>query len=212
CLAFLTAARTALPGVGSLSVTDAAGIITASTIPALVGRSRADLFLFPELADNPQRGLVADTPFRSVRDGHMIIPLARRLTSPAGAFAGIVVATLEPEGLRGFYRSVNVGPNGVITVLHPTGLVLFQEPSRGDLIGQRMADSPLLQAERATPEQGVVRAPLEVGGPFYISAYRTLAAPPVIIAVSLAKGDVLTPWRNAGLVLGVILGGLGFAL
>jgi PAS domain S-box-containing protein len=211
-LSVLAAAQTALPGVGSLSVTDGAGIITASTIPQVVGQSRADLFLFRELSQYPERGLVADTPFHSVRDGHAIIPLGRSLTSAAGAFTGIVVATLEPQALRGFYQSVNVGPNGVISVLHPTGLLLFQEPSRGDPIGQPAADSELLRAMRASPVRGVIRAPLQVGGPGYVSAYRALVAPPVIFAVSLAERDVLFPWRNAAIVLGVVLGGLGLAL
>ena len=146
----LAATRLALSGVGSLNVTDASGTITASTIPALVGEPRGDQFLFRELAGNPQSGLVADTPFRSIRDGHMFIPIGRRLTAPDGAFTGIVAVTLEPEGLRGFYQSVNVGPNGMIHVLHPTGLVLFQEPSHGELIGQ--------PAEKGAQAAGACRA------------------------------------------------------
>jgi PAS domain S-box-containing protein len=208
----LAAARAALPGIGSLSVTDAAGTITASSIPQLVGESRGDFFLFQQLLGDPQSGLVADTPFRSIRDDHMFIPLGRRVTSADGAFVGIVIATLEPDGLRGFYRSVNVGPNGIIQVLHPTGLVLLQEPSQGELIGRSVGDTALLRAQREKPEQGMIRGPFEAGGPPYITAYRTLAAPPVIIAVSLAEGDILAPWRNAGLILGFILGGLGWAL
>jgi len=210
--AVLAATRTALPGVGSLNVTDASGTITASTIPALVGEPRGDQFLFRELAGNPQSGLVADTPFRSIRDGHMFIPLGRRLTAPDGAFTGVVVVTLEPEELRGFYQSVNVGPNGIIQVLHPTGLVLFQEPSHGELIGRPAAENALLRAQRAQPDQGVVRAPLEPGGPGYISAYRTLSAPPVVIAVSLAESDMLAAWRGRVVALGSAIAGVGLAL
>jgi hypothetical protein len=52
----------------------------------MVGRSRADFFLFRHLASNPQSGLVADQPFKAVRDGRMLIPLGRRLVSADGKF------------------------------------------------------------------------------------------------------------------------------
>jgi PAS domain S-box-containing protein len=142
----------------------------------------------------------------------MLIPLGRRLISTDGKFDGIVVATLEPGRLRGFYQSVNVGPNGSIMVLHPTGLVLFQEPSRSDPIGQPAGDNPLFRAQRARPDGGVLRGPLETGGGSYLSAYRSLAAPPVIIAVALAEGDVLTTWRGEAIIVSSVTAGMGLAL
>jgi signal transduction histidine kinase/CheY-like chemotaxis protein len=208
----LTAAFSGLPGVGSLTVADATGTITAATIPALVGQSRADFFLFRQLASNPQSGLVADKPFKALTDGRLLIPLGRRLVSTAGKFDGVVVATLEPGRLRGFYQSVNVGPNGIIMVLHPTGLILFQEPSRSDPIGQPAGDNPLFRAQRAKPDRGILRGPLESGGDNYISSYRSLAAPPVIIAVALAESSVLTPWRGEVIIVSSITVGMGLAL
>src|SRR5258708_7445169 len=62
----LEAAYSGLPGVGSLTVVDETGTIRAATIPVLVGQSRADFFLFQQLAGNPQSGLVADRPFKAV--------------------------------------------------------------------------------------------------------------------------------------------------
>src|SRR5262249_50925178 len=159
---------------GSLTVVDDSGIIRAATIPALVGRSRADFFLFQHLAGNPQSGLAADQPFKALTDGRMLIPLGRRLNSPDGKFDGVIVATLEPGRLRGFYQSSDFGPNGRIMVLPPAGLVLFQEPSRSDPIGQPAGDNPLFQAQRAKPDHGVLRGPLEPGGISYLSAYRSL--------------------------------------
>jgi PAS domain S-box-containing protein len=209
----LTAALSGLPGVGSISVTDDAGTITASTFPRIVGQSRADLFLFKHLSGTPQSTLVADAPFKSLRDdGRMLIPLGRRLHAADGTFAGVVVATLVPDQLRGFYQSVNVGPNGVISVLHPTGLILFREPSSSDPIGQPAADSPLLRAQHSTPAHGIVDSPLEAGGPDYISAYRSLNEPPVIIAVSLAKSDMLAAWRGEAVIVGLVVAGTGLAL
>jgi PAS domain S-box-containing protein len=208
----LSAAFAGLPEVGSLSVIDASGTITASTIPILVGQSRANLFLFRHLASDPRSGLAADTPFKAVSDGRMLIPLGRRLASTDGRFDGMVVATLEPGRLRGFYQSINIGPNGRIMVLHPTGLVLFEEPSAIDPIGRPAGDNPLFRAHRARPDGGVLRGPLEPGGMSYLSAYRSLAAPPVVIAVALAESDVLATWRSQVAIVSSVTMGMGVAL
>ena len=211
-LPVLVAARAGLPGVGSLTVIDDTGTITGSTIPMIIGQSRADLFLFRQLSSNPGSGLVADTPFKSVRDGHMLLPLGRALIGANDRFTGMVVATLEPARLRGFYQSVNVGPNGMISVLHPAGLILFQGPSQRDPIGQPAADTPLFRALREKPERGFLRGALEVGGASYLSAYHALAAPPVIIAVSLAESDMLAAWRGEAVIVSSVTAAMGAAL
>jgi PAS domain S-box-containing protein len=207
----LEAAHAGLPGVGSLSVTDEDGRITASTIPQMVGESRRDTLIFEHLASNPQPGLVADTPFRSLR-GQMLLPLGRPLTGPDRKFAGTIVATLEPERLREFYRSVDVGPHGVITVLHPEGIVLFREPSSRDPIGEPAQSHPIYLAQRDKPGNGVLRAALAPGGPSYLSAYRTLGIPPLVVAISLAEADVLATWHHVSLLAIGLTAALGVAL
>ena len=79
----------------------------------LVGQSRADTYLFRRLSGEPAAGLVADTPLRGQLTGQWVIPFGRKLVGPDGRFAGIVVATLEPERLRGFYRTIDVGRDGI---------------------------------------------------------------------------------------------------
>jgi PAS domain S-box-containing protein len=206
----LQAAHAGVPGVGSLTVTDETGRITASTIPQIVGESRRDQFVFQHLANNPQAGLVADTPFRSL-GGRMLIPVGRPLLAPDGTFAGTVVATLEPERLREFYRSVDVGPDGVVTVLHPQGIVLFREPSSSDPIGEPAQSHPVFVAQGQKPT-GFLRGALAAGGASYLSAYRTIAFPPLVVAVSLAESDILASWRHVSLLALSLTAALGLAL
>src|SRR5262249_35491130 len=111
----LRAAHAGATGVSAFTVLDDTGRVTASTVPDLAGESRRDLHLFQQLSANPDMGLVADTPFRSPRTGHMLLPLGRALRGPDGRFAGMAVATLEPEQLRDFYRSLAAGANGRVT-------------------------------------------------------------------------------------------------
>jgi PAS domain S-box-containing protein len=191
----LNAAAANLSGVGSLSVVDDAGVITHSTIPEIVGQSRRDLISFRQLATDANDTLVADIPFPT-RTGRLLIPIGRRLTTPDGAFNGAVVATFEPERLRDFYRAIDVGRSGTVWVLHPAGSVLFREPSRADPMGQSAERNPILQRQRAGQPADFLQASFEPNGPSYLTAYRTIANPPLVVAVSLAEGDVLAEWRR----------------
>ncbi|MBV8839338.1 MAG: hypothetical protein JO000_22625, partial [Alphaproteobacteria bacterium] len=125
----LKAAKSGVSEIAILAVADAAGVIRHATLPSLVGQTRGEGFLFRRLASDPQAGLVADRPMRGMTSGQWIIPFGRRLLDAKGQFTGAVVATLEPERLRQFYRTIDVGRSGFISVLHPEQQVLFREPS-----------------------------------------------------------------------------------
>ncbi|MEX2129733.1 MAG: PAS domain-containing protein [Xanthobacteraceae bacterium] len=207
----LQAAKSGLAGVGSITVLNDSGLITHSTILSIIGQSRATQFLFRHMASDPTDGLVADTPFRSLINDRMIIPLGRRLAQPDGKFEGVVAATLEPEQLRNFYRSVDLGEGARISVLHPEGIVLFREPSNGDPIGAPAHSNPLFAAAAAAQSgNGFLEARLDPDGPAYLSAFRTLKNPRLILAVSLSEDAVLAQWLRElwGSALGVGVIGL----
>jgi PAS domain S-box-containing protein len=208
----LQAALAAAEGIGALSTVDETGVIAASTDPSLVGQSRRAQTLFSQFAANPRSGLRAGEPIRSTSSDHLVIPLVRSLVTADGQFAGLVVARLEPERLREFYRSIDVGPNGVITVLHPEGFVLFREPSKNDPIGEPAQSHPVFQAQRQKPGSGLLRGPLQPGGLDYISAYRTTPLAPLVVVVSLAEQDVLATWWNVTLLAIGLTVALGVAL
>src|SRR6266511_1061633 len=182
--------------VGSLAVTDAEGVIRHSTLPALIGQSRREEFLFKRLAADPKAGIVADTPFPGLIDQRIMIPLGRALVAADGSFQGIVVATLIPGAFRDFHTSVDVGRSGVIWVMHPTGLVFFHAPAAS----QPMEVSSLLRSAMQRRNAGVLMAPFESGGATYVSAWRALDEPPIIVAVSFNLPEALRAWRRDALL------------
>jgi signal transduction histidine kinase/ActR/RegA family two-component response regulator len=196
----LSSARAAVPGIGSLSVTDAEGIIRRSTIPQIVGQSRRDNYVFKQLASMDRDELVVDRPFLStLPPKRFLIPIGRRLVTADGGFDGTVVAVVMPEAFREFFRTVDVGAEGIVSVFHPDGVVLFREPSEADPIGEPATGNPVLQAAQREPDAGagLVQGPLEAEGPRYLSAYRrTLGTPPLIVAVSLGEAEVLSDWHR----------------
>ena len=208
----LTAARSGIAGIAVLVIVDETGIIRHTTSPIILGQSRASTYLFRRLLAEPDSGLVVDTPFRGRSTGQWVIPFGRRLTGPDGKFAGMIVATLELDKLRSFYRTIDVGRGGSIWMLHPEQAVLFREPSRTDATGEIAADNPLLALQRQKPEAGVLRSALETGGPIYLNAYRLVATPQVLITVSLAENEVLAAWNVAALIATLVLGGIALLL
>jgi signal transduction histidine kinase/CheY-like chemotaxis protein len=193
----LASARTGLPTSGSLTLTDAQGTIRSSTQRAIVGESRREQYLFQKLSSLGRDELVVSTPYLSLTTPRRyLIPIGRRLTTERGDFDGTLVATLIPDAYREFFRTVDVGTDGIIWVFHPTGIVLFREPSTDDPIGQAAGANPIVQAARQAPGGGLIEGRVDTDGPRFMSAHRTLGTPPLTVAVSLSRDEILADWRD----------------
>jgi signal transduction histidine kinase/CheY-like chemotaxis protein len=201
----LVSAHAALTAVGSISVMDSAGIVRHSTQPVIIGQSRRTNYVFRRLAADTSDDLVADPPFRALAGVHTyLIPLARRLPTPNGGFGGIIVATVIPDELRNVFRAPDLGAQGVVTVFHSDGFVVFREPSRTDPIGEAAARQPLFEASRHTDTNDVFRGRASPGGVMLRTAYRTLPDRDLIVAVSLGEDELLGEWRRDVTISGII--------
>jgi signal transduction histidine kinase len=191
----LTSARAGLRNMGSISVVDRTGTIRYSTQPVIVGQSRASEYVFKRLSGQVEDELVVSTPFRTVIEPKtFVIPIGRRLLSASGAFDGIVVGAFLPATPRGFFRTADVGEHGVVSVIHPDGILLFREPAGQGAIGMPAAENAVFQAARRGDSDGLVAAPLAAGGPVYLSAFHAIASPPLVVTVSLDRNEVLAHW------------------
>ena len=207
----LAAASAVLPGRGSISVVDADGIIRHTTQKLILGESRRDHLIFRELAKGSARDVLVDLPFQSRSDPKgYVIPIGVRLEKRDGTFDGIVVATLVPDDDRGFFRTVNVGRLGSVSVLHSAGAVIIREPSEIDPGGERAESQAILEAARAGSD--VIRGPIEPGGQPAITALRTVATPPLVVAVSLDHDEVLAAWRHQARTSGLAFAALTLTL
>ena len=196
---WLPVLRTAIAGmshVRSMTVTDANGVIRHSTIPELIGQSRRDDIMFKRLSIDPDAGIVADTPFRGTITGTMIIPFGRRLQGRDGSFQGIVVASVTPEVFRDFYKSVDVGNDGIIWVLHPTGLAFLREPIAADPDGKQLEVPAAIRAVIERGDTDLLVAKIDSGGPTYVSSWHGLDQPPIVVAVSFSLPEALHTWRR----------------
>jgi signal transduction histidine kinase len=208
----LEAAQASLPGSGSVSVTDAKGIIRYSTLPAIVGHARRDNYIFKYLSSNDVEAMVVDAPFRSpLQQGRIVIPVGRRLSTRDGRFEGLVVAVMIPEDFSEFFRTVSYGRFGIAWAFHPTGMILVREPSTPSRNGESPAEYPLLRAAAAA-DSGVLHGPVEPRGPSFITAFRRLSSPPLTVAVSMSEAELLEDWRAQRRTSAVALAGLALTV
>ena len=194
--AILTTARSGLPSVGSLSIVDTDRIIRYSTIPEIVGASRADSYMLKELFGDPSLGLVADTPLPSLISGTMLMPFGRRLVGPDGALVGAVVATVIPERWRAFYGAIQLR-GATLSIVHPSGALFFVEPSTQD--GPHAIDEgdSIFRSFKAGALEGSQRGPLVPDGPEFVSAFRTSAMPSLLHVTSIDRAVALQGWRSS---------------
>src|SRR5262245_12095731 len=208
----LEATLSGLTGIGSLNVLDVDGLVTLSTNPTVTATSRRDRFLYRRLKDDPASGLVIAPSAPSPNYSGMIVPFGRALLDRDGNFIGLLAATFQPDRLRSFYEAIDVGPHGVIQLLHPDGHLLFRQPPAVDGAGEPVADNVILQAWRQGTADGFLRAPIATGGETYLTAWRTLARPGVLVAVSIAQRDALATWRTELVVVAAEAAGMALML
>jgi signal transduction histidine kinase len=190
----LATARAGLTGIGAISIVDRDFVVRHSTRPEIVGQTRTDETFQRALAA-PGDNLIIGPPFKAVvAPGGFLFPIGRRLTTRDGATDGAVVASFIPEELREFFQQVDVGARGAVWVLHPSGVILFREPSTNNPIGESALGNPIFETARAN-RSGTLRAAIVEGGPEMVSAFHTADAP-LIVAVSLDSTEVLAAWRR----------------
>ena len=124
-----------LPGVDSLTLVDAGGLIANSSpggLPAGTDVSGSEFFL--RLSVNADAAPFVSAPVRDAGGWKSL--LARRMTDSRGNFAGVVLARLSLDDLEDFYR-VAMPPHRVVTVMRIDGTILVQYPHRVERTGQR---------------------------------------------------------------------------
>ena len=184
------------PGIEAFMVTDADGRTAFSSIPLLMGESRADGRAFRELSANPASdALIADTPVRSTNDSKFVVPLARVLRTPDTQFEGLAIATFQPDQLRAFYDGIDTGANGIVWLLKAPDLVLLRQPRLDKPADQAMPLIPIAMSGTDSA-RGTHTGPLESGGADYITAYHTVEGVGLTVAVSLAVDELLAAWWN----------------
>jgi len=201
----------AMPGVRTLAILDANGTIVASSRAELVGTdsSQRDFFKTPRQGAN-RSVLYVSAPFKSPL-GPLVVVIGRVLTGAHGEFAGVVVATLNPEYFQVVLGSVLYAADMRAALAHGDGQVFVNMPVNERALGMNLAKPGSLFTQH---QQSGLTASLMTGrvlatGDDRLMAIRTLDRAdlrmdkPMVAAISRELSAVYLPWREKALRFGL---------
>ncbi len=152
-------------------------------------------------------GVYLGIPVQGRTSGTWFISMSRRLETPDGRFAGVAVAVIEPAAFRGFYESLKLRNDAVVTLYHAEGSVVARFPDHDAFIGRSARYLPLFSTLLKNARAGTESIDAHGDGPRRILSYRASTEVPLVVTVSLARDAVLTPWQwRAGVEVSVAIG------
>ena len=207
----LKALSDAMPGVRVMIVTDARGIIRATSQPEVLGRdvSRRDYFQ-AALAHPSVEGVIVSPPFETLLKVYSL-NAAKSWFDEGGRFAGIIAATLDPEYFKVLLDSVLYAPDMRSIVIHGGGRVLLSAPRLDPAPGvDLLVPGSFLSRHIASGREASLMSGRAVfSGDDRIAVYRTVQPAalhmdhPLVLSVSRAQAAVLAPWRKLAWLYGL---------
>lgn len=195
----------AIPGIRTLVVTDAAGVVIASNRPGLIGRnvSQRPYFTIPSRHPNPATFFISP-PFRSNVTNGYLFDLTRMIPGADGQFAGVVSASVDPDFFADILEASLYAPDMRNTIAHGDGIRFMSEPLQKGLAGTNMAvDGSLFNRHRAGGqlEDVYTDRPCTRTGERRIVAFRTVRPAglgmnkPLLVICSRSSSALLQGWH-----------------
>jgi len=201
--------------VSAFLVTDRTGRVTLTT-------EEPDRATFTDLAATevftahragPRDSMVVGRPQRSSDDAPWVVPVSARLADAEGAFAGVLVALVEPAWFQSFYDAIHTGPDGFVTLFQRDGWILARSPANPEFFGRDWSGTPLFREHAPRFAANSIRQVVVATGTESIYTYRVLADYPVVATVGIALTHSLAPWRSHlyrdSAILFIVLAALG---
>ena len=179
----------------NLLVTDAAGRIRHSAREALPPVSIADRDYFRLHRERPDLGLHISPPLLSRIGSAWFAAVSRRLDGPDGAFAGIVFAVMDLQRFERFYASLDIGPNGSVTLWNRDGAALARHPQDERLDAARSPQGIRFPGIASGLEEQTLTGVSPVDGRERIVTIRAVDGLPLTVAVRLTADDYAAEWR-----------------
>jgi diguanylate cyclase (GGDEF)-like protein len=134
--------------------------------------------------------------------GAPIIRLSRRLSLPAGSFAGVVVGALRPTYFDDLFRKLTLGPQSTVGLLRTDGIMLTRLPYDRAAIGRSLADTTLFQHFGPSSHSGTFEAKVARDGVTRFFTYRQVGHLSLILSVGLSSDQIDATWRRDSGILG----------
>jgi signal transduction histidine kinase len=202
--------------VFNILILDASGKVHASVLkyessPVYLSRD-----YFAAHRSNPNLGFFIGKPLYGKICKRLIIPVARRLNSPDGQFAGVLSFALDPEGLTALYRKVSLGRNASMDLIYRDGTVMARYTQAKGLdsssIGKKAAAIEAAKSGNPTAA-GEFTGKSSIDGVTRLYHWREVQGFPLIVAAGLGEDAALAGANyQARIVIGLGIAALSLPL
>lgn len=163
---------------------------------------------FQALRDDANRGMVIGNPITGRLTGKVLIPVARRIEGPGGAFLGIIQATVDPQTFESVYAEIHNGPGAGLTLWRSDGTLLVRSPPLPAIIGRSFAESENYRQHVPSRDEKPYWSIAMTDGVERVVALSFLDDYPLYVGAAFAREDMLAEWRRSALMQGGVAGGL----
>jgi diguanylate cyclase (GGDEF)-like protein/PAS domain S-box-containing protein len=199
-----------MPYVVQLTTFDAAGYITLSSQP-FTRQYRGDREHFRAHVPADTKNIYIGKPLFVRSSAHWLIPISRRLNTPGGQFAGVLVMLVDPEYFARYFSTVSLGEHGVVTLLRTDGIVVSRRQGQMEWYGSDLSAVPGMK-EILGKHAGVQTTATGADGAREVLAFDTLNDYPLKVLVGSSLDSVLAQVRSEQPRLYAVAAGISAAL
>ena len=190
-----------LPFIRAMWVMDAQGRIVQDSDAGNVSMPLGDRLYFRIHREQPQAGFFIGDPVISRTTGGWMIDASRPLAPANAAFAGVIVAALQPEWFAQLWSAVGLGKSDAAALLRSDGTLLTRSSFDATAMGRKFPDLALFKLPHSGELAGSFEQASPLDGVHRLYAFRALATHPDLrIVVGLDVDALLAPWRSVALV------------
>jgi signal transduction histidine kinase len=166
-----------------IGVIDANGNYILSSLP-LKPMFLGDREHFRVHAEGKADEVFVSKPVLGRASGRWSIQMTRRIVDDEGNFAGVVVASLDPQYFGALYSEVNLGPQGLVTLVGDDGIIRARRSGGKFSIGQDISSSALFNQYRNQAFGNFTEAS-RVDGVKRLYAFRRLSGYPLTVDTAI---------------------------
>ena len=141
--------------------------------------------------------LFVGKPVMGRGSGMMSFQLSRRLRNPDGSFAGVLVASINPDFVERFFNAVDLGPHGSVLLRSVDGVIMASRGLSGATVGRQVIQSSGFLAALARGTAGNYWGNGVVDGVNRLVSFRAADNFPLLVMVGLAEDHIFESYlRN----------------
>jgi len=206
-LSDLTSQVSVIDKTGRLEASNVAG----QTYPSGIGTDLSDREHFQVHVNSAEDKLFIGKPLLGRISQAWTIQLTRPIRAANGSFDGVLVMSLDPRRIAAFYQSIDIGANGVITLMGTDGIIRARASRQGEVVGTNIR-APDAFRSQLTAGSGSFTSAEPIDGVSRIFSYRAVRKLPLIVTIGLSESDVLQAYNQhrwlyplGGLVLSLLI-------